>query len=168
MTPQRRASLLAGQTHIAQKVYQFIPAEQTTSASVLDIVSEMKRSMGSGMDIHILRGCLAALTKSGLIREVVPGAFRQEAVKGKKEVTTIKSTEKPSAPAAIAASHQELGEPIGIMGDIASRLRVTAGGLLKIADEIDAAAIGIAEHGDAQEQQLEKFRQFKALFKELG
>jgi hypothetical protein len=165
MTPQRRDSLLRGQTHIAQKVYQFVTDESTRSCTVLDIVSALKSETGAGMDIHILRGCINSLKAASLIREVVPGSFRRESVKEKKEATVMKAPAVPEHPA--TESPKVPTEPFDRLSDIAGRLRAASNGLVKIADDIESAALAIEEGKGAREEELAKLRQIKSFLKEL-
>lgn len=166
MTPQRRDSLLAGQTGIAQKVYQFITAGQTKASTTLDIAAAMKTATGAGIDIHIMRGCLAALAKAGLVREVVPGSYRQVAVKEKKEMAVPKPKTEPTAD--VIKMTAKPAEPMDALASISARLRAKGNDLIKIADDLDAQAIAIEERRDIDKAESAKLRQFMTLLKELG
>lgn len=164
MNPQRNQSLLRGQSAIAQKVYQFITCDPGKSSSVIDIAAEMKAATGAGADIHIMRGCLAALCKAGLVREVVPGSFRQTVVKEKKDMSVVKS-ELETVVKPITKTIKKPAEPMDRLAAISSRLRAEAEALIKIADEIDAEALAAEERRTADSKELAVLEQFKAILK---
>ena len=166
MTPQRRDSLLAGQTHIAQKVYWYVTNDTTSYSGVTDIAAAMKVATGAGVDIHILRGCLAALKVSGLIRELVPGSYRRITIKEKKDSPVMKVIQNVSISEAVKVDDEKL-TPFDRLGDLSARLRAVAGSLAQLADDIDAVAISVEDQKGTVEQELAKLRQFKNLLKEL-
>lgn len=158
MTPARRDQILAGQTNVARKVYEAVTADPSASSNPAQVATQLKATTGAGCDIHTLRGCLKSLKEGGLIREVVPGSFRQTQVKEQKPMSTPKAaparaTSKPSA--------------IEALGGLAAKVREAAGVLGKIADEIDTVAIGIDELSAADREELKKLRQMRDSFKSL-
>lgn len=169
MTPQRRDSLLAGQSGIAQKVYAAITGDPKKTNSALDIAQSIKTATGAGIDIHIMRGCLAALAKSGLVREVVPGSYRQVAVKEKKDMAVPKQEDIARAAVAdVLKIPTRQVEPMDALAAISARLRTEAAALNRAADELDAQAIAIEERRHTDNEELSKLNQLKALLKDLG
>lgn len=164
MTPQRRDSLLAGQSGIAQKVYAAITDNRQGASSVLDIAQTITKNTGAGVDIHVMRGCIDTLKKAGLVREVVQGSFRQVAVKEKEMVAP---SPKPEA-AEVIKMPGKPAEPMDALGSLSARLRAKANDIIKLADELDAQAIAIEERRDADRAETAKVRQLMALMKELG
>ena len=167
MNSQRHQALLSGQTTIAQKVYQFITSDPNKASTVFEIAAAMKAATGAGADIHIMRGCLSALVKSGLAREVVPGSYRQIAAKEKCEMAVAKPKEEaPTLSVAVGA--KKSAEPMDSLAAISARLRTKAKELTSLADELDAQAIAVEERRDADRAETAKVRQLMALMKELG
>ncbi|MCZ4331078.1 hypothetical protein [Castellaniella denitrificans] len=158
LSPQRRSSLLQGQTSIARKVYEFIPSSQTASATAFDICSAIHKETGAGVDIHVLRGCLRALKESGLVNEVVSGSFRQVAIKEKETMPALKPVQAEKNPA------EKLGA-MEALGNIAASVRQAADLLRQAADDIDTVAVGIEEKSNDDRKALETLRQLQALLK---
>lgn len=185
MQLSRALALLRGQTAVAQKVYAVLPAGASEDFTPADIARELKGTTGAGMDIHTMRGCLARLVDSGLVREVVPGRFRRAEVKEKESMnvqriatpalssglTTANGSAAGFSPGAAANTGRELalkGEPLEIIGGISARLRGEAKALLKIADELDAGAIAMAERAQKLTEEVATVRQIATLLKGLG
>ncbi len=121
------------------------------------------------MDIHTMRGCLARLVESGLVREVVPGRFRRVETKEKLNVSAQRITTlelKNVAP--IGAEFATKGEPMELIGGISARLRAEAHSLMKIADELDAGALAMAERAQKLGDEVAAVRQIATLLKGLG
>lgn len=159
MTPQRQAQILSGQSNIARKVYEVVTADQNKSHTVGEIAGALKATTGSGCDIHILRGCLKALKDSGLVREVVNGCFRQTHIKEEK-MPALKAVPVEKKPI-------QKEDAMSVLADIAAHVREIGGMLVKIADNIDTAAVGIEEMSSADKEELKKLRQMRDSFKSL-
>lgn len=172
MTPQRRDELLRGVTSIAQKVYLAVTDSKTNSNTVMEVAVSMKTQTGSAADVHTLRGCLNALVKAGLVREIVPGSFRRVHVR---EIEEPIAMPEPKTKTATITSSKPSAEPLDRLGDVAAQVRTTASSLRSLASGMDAlagdietTAIAIEERGVASAEELGKLRQFKALLKELA
>ncbi|WP_147400811.1 hypothetical protein [Bordetella avium] len=157
--------MLRGQTSIAQKVYQAIPSAAGQYASAMDVAGQVKKATGAGIDIHVLRGCLASLKRSGLVREVTPGSFRQVGVREKVEMKTEGATAEVMA---ATEKTQVSNDPMDMLGDLSGRLRGLMASLGRLADDIDGAAILIGERAGQSAAELAKVKQIATLLKELG
>ncbi|MGE8449084.1 MAG: hypothetical protein ACN6OP_00390 [Pseudomonadales bacterium] len=166
MTPDRNAALLAGQTAVAQKVYAVLPAGSSGAYSPLEIAKALKERTGASPDIHTMRGCLGRLKDAGLVKEIVPGAFRRVEVKEKAKMHMPKI----AAPAAPQVEVVQAGptEPMELLGGISTRLRTEARALMKIADDLDAGALVLAERAQKVHEEVSTVRQIAALLKGLG
>lgn len=150
MTPDKQQQKLAGQTTIAQKVFQFTPVEEPWTP--LQVASALSRATGSRIDMHILKGCLAALTDSGLARMTGNGLYQRVPVSRPstttpKEQPTMITTE-PSAPVSA----------IDLLDGIAKRMRA-------LATDIEAAALSIEEERAKDAVVIQKAQQLQALLK---
>ncbi|GLK92361.1 hypothetical protein GCM10008164_00970 [Achromobacter xylosoxidans] len=169
MQLNRSLALLQGQTTVARKVYAILPVGANEDYSPADIARELKSATGAGMDIHIMRGCLARLVESGLIREVVPGRFRRVETKEKVNVSAQRiTTLELHNVAPVGAESAAKGEPMELIGGISARLRAEARALMKIADELDAGALAMAERAQKMGEEVATVRQIAALLKGLG
>ncbi|MEK7947666.1 hypothetical protein WKR98_23175 [Pigmentiphaga sp. YJ18] len=169
MTPRRRDERLSGQTNVAQKVYGIVPIRDCFTVG--ELAHALKTQTGAGLDIRTLRGCLRMLADAGLVREPVPGSFRRAEIKEKEKTdmprsASIAPAAAPVAPAASAAPTAL--DPIDILAGFATRLRGLRKDFDRLADDIDAAALSMGEHGQATAAELERFRQLKALLKDVG
>lgn len=169
MQLNRSLALLRGQSTVARKVYGVLPSGASEDFSPIDIARELKSGTGAGMDIHTMRGCLARLVESGLVREVVPGRFRRVETKEKLNVSAQRITSlelQTVAPA--GAEPATKGEPMELIGGISARLRTEARALMKIADDLDAGPLAMAERAQKLGDEVAAVRQIAALLKGLG
>ncbi|WP_146196933.1 hypothetical protein [Achromobacter pulmonis] len=165
---------------MAQKVYAVLPARASGSFTPLEIAKALKESTGASPDIHTMRGCLGRLKDAGLVKEIVPGSFRRVEVKEKESMseqrmTTVKLRPGPIATgmslesvAPAGAEPVVKGEPMDVIGGIAAKLRSEAKALLRIADELDAGAIVMAERAQKLTEEVATVRQIATLLKGLG
>ena len=164
MTPHRRDNILASQSGIAKKVFAAITDDRNKSSTVLDIAQTLTTMTGAGVDVHIMRGCIDTLKKAGLVREIVPGSFRQVSVKEKEMAVP---SPKPET-AEVIKMPAKSAEPMDALASISARLRAKGNDLIKLADEIDAQALAIEERRDADLAKSAKAMQIAALLKEMG
>lgn len=172
MTPQRRDQLLQGQSGIAKKVYEATPCGSGVSATVYEVAQAMKKATGAATDIRTLRGCLSSLRESGLIKEVVPGSFRQVDTRdghvsfGK----TLGVEVGKMVQQAVVASKEggESRDTLDMLGGLSERLRGLAASAGRLADDIDAAALSLGERFNESAAEVVKVRQIATLLKELG
>ena len=168
MTPERSLALLTGQTSVAKKVYAVLPAGTSGAFTPLEIAKALRRRTGASLEIHTMRGCLARLKDAGLVKEVVPGSFRRVEVKEKDTVKlNMPKIEVPTVAQVVTAPLAQ-GEPMELLGGLSARLRAQARTLQKIADDLDAGALAIAERAQKMEGEVSTVRQIAALLKGMG
>jgi predicted transcriptional regulator len=168
MTPTRYQATLSGQTSVAKKVYEHVPALEAWTA--IQISQALTRATKSQMDFKILQGCLKALRESGLIRETQRGMFQRVDVKEKLEEPLprsepAKSVVAPISPSAPMAAPTKT--PIEILSEISARVVALNGELKKIASDIETAAIVIEEGMAENEENLGKLKQLQSILKSL-
>lgn len=159
MTPEKQKQKLAGQTNVAQKIFQFVPVgEEWTAAQVSHALS---RTTGSRVDPKVLAGCLRTLADSGLVRATNRGTFQRIAVSEPQAITaaikkaepvTTKTTE-PTKPTAASA--------LDLLAGIAKKLG-------DIKQELEAAALAIEESAAKNAEDVAKLHQLQALLKGLA
>lgn len=156
MTPEKQRQKLAGQTSLAQKVYQYVPIQEPWTAA--DIARAMVRASGSQMDGRTLLGCLGCLKDSGLVREVSSSRFQRTAVS---QPITPKPKEAMPAPQKPEVKPAAPASAIDLLAGIAKSMRALAG-------EIETAAIAIEEGQAKAGEEVQKLRQLQALLKGLA
>lgn len=155
MTPEKQKQKLAGQTTIAQKIFQYVPIAEEWGAP--QIGQAMTRACGSQTDPRTLLGCLNKLAESALIRATSRGTFQRipvsqpAAPQPQKQEKEIKVMAAPAQPATKAAT-----SAIDLLAGLAQKLR-------SVANDIDAAALAIEEGQTQNAVEAEKLKQLKAL-----
>lgn len=166
MTPTRYQATLSGQTSVAKKVYEHVPALEAWTA--IQISQALTRATKSQMDFKILQGCLKALRESGLIRETQRGMFQRVEVKEKVEEPMPEAdTVKPLPTAMPKAAVSCAKTPIEILSEISQRVVALNSELKKIASDIETAAIVIEEGMAENEENLGKLKQLQSILKSL-
>lgn len=170
MTPEKLKQKLAGQTTIAQKVFQYVPVAERWG--VQQVMDAMRRATSARMDIHIVRGCLSALVDAGLVKTFRHNTEYQRIHLAAKEqrpmntaaiVTTAAapSAVQPVRPAVQASSPSAPLSALDLLGSIAATLRQTAA-------ELEATALAIEEGKAKDSDELGKLRQLQVLLKGLA
>lgn len=158
MTPAKLTIAMQGQTGIAKKVFECVPAQESwTEAQVIGALMAMT---GSTPDARIVRGCLRDLADSGLIRKTDSSHWQRVRVKTKQDKEPEMASEKKAQV-----------DPIEILGGLATEVAALAcefeSQLKRIATRIDDAALAIAQDRDSSADAAEKLRQLQALLKGL-
>jgi hypothetical protein len=155
VTPEKQRQKLAGQSAIAQKVFQSVPVADAWSHH--QIAAEMRRSVGSAMDIRTLLGCLNTLVDAGLVRRQFGATFIRAAVSAaaeekQKEIKPMAGKKEPAAAPVLSSA-------LDVLGNLSQRLR-------DLAQELDAAALVIAEGQQADAQLAERYKQIQSLLRQ--
>lgn len=162
MTPEKQKQKLAGQTSIAQKVFQFVPINDEWAPT--HIAYALHQATGSRIDPHILKGCLMTMADAGLIRSSVYGTFRRAAVSVPTPIPVIQpqKTEKATPAMTIPANTEKpTTSAIDLLAGIAHKL-------LDVAHDIETAALAIEEGQAKSDQEAAKFKQLQALLKGMA
>lgn len=167
-------SRLDGQTSIAKKVYECVPAQEFWSAG--QICEELGRK-GQTPNKRVVEGCLSTLKESGLVLEQGHGYFKAIVLKKKPtleavpfavytadsneevEVNTVKAVEKKPV---VKRS------PIEILSGLASKIENMMDEMDDLKKEIEDAALEITEQMQADDDKIKQLRQLQALLKNLG
>lgn len=160
MTPEKQKQKLAGQTNVAQKIFQFVPvAEEWTAAQVS---GALHRATGSRVDPKVLTGCLMTMAEAGLVRATNRGLFQRAAVSQPIQ-SPITETTKKAEPMSIKPI--EIAKPA-----TASALDLLAGIAKKLGDikqELETAALAIEESAARNAEDVAKLQQLQAILKGL-
>lgn len=175
---QRR---IDGQTAIAQKVLSVVPMQEWWSPK--QIQRELHRVTGSGADINIVEGCLAALRDAGLVKEASRDrSYQRVPMKDEPAPTVHVSTllETPTPPSlplpAVERPFLEIvrdgladpTDPLERLGRLAARLRDQAEINQKLADELDEAALAMQAKIDTLTADTAKLHQLTTLLRSIG
>lgn len=171
LSETRHKALLESQTSTARKVYSSVPIAEDWTCK--QIHTEMLR-IGTGRELSVTQGCLATLTRAGLVQEVKRGIFRRAPVRLQNEVAAndggieyadtsapTEEVEMPTNTPAKPANHMQ------IMDDLSRRATEMAAALRDLAHDIEAAAIAIDEQMQVEGANTEKLKQLQALLKSL-
>lgn len=157
MTPQKQKEKLSSQTSIAQKVFQFVPIQE--SWTIGQIAESMYRITRSRVDVNVIKSCLMRMSDAGLLVASAGGVFR---VGVKAEVTTTLSAQKEKKTLENKTEHKPTNiSAIELLAGIAKSVRA-------LASEIEAAAIAIDKARSSDQKQFEQLRQLKDILKGLG
>nr|WP_230961686.1 hypothetical protein [Burkholderia thailandensis] len=168
MNPGRQQSILRGMPSVAQKVFEFVPIQESWTTK--QIVAQVKATTKAQIDSRTADNCLARLKDAGLVREVTRGEFRRvrlatcgveaDAVDEAELETSALVSEAPG-------KRDSTASPIDLLSGIANRLTVTVESIREIAAEIETAALVIEEQQAANGREADKLRQLQALLKTL-
>lgn len=154
-----------------KKVFDATPIAEAWPATA--VVNEMKRNGTGAPQLTNVLGCLNNLKDIGLVSESEPGVFQRVKVRQREDTSNeiinyaveqfIEKKEaamqKPvitSKPVAIDKKN-----PIDRLTRLSARLR-------ELADDMESAALDLAEQAEKDEQETAKMRQLQALLKSLG
>lgn len=153
VTPEKQKQKLAGQSAIAQKIFQCVPIEQ--SWTVHQVAVELRRMTGSSQDTRTLYGCLATLAEAGLVR-CLQGEYRRVPVSAAAPVK--RKEDKPMPEKKVPAAAPGSASALDVLGNLSQRLR-------SLADDLDAAALAFAEGSQEMVAMAERYKQLQALLR---
>lgn len=161
---------------VAQKVFHAVPKEEAWA--VPQIHNELARK-GQNIDRRIVEGCLRALIDQGLITQPSTSIYRQVKVKEpspiqKSEEIDYMTTPKSALPARMPGPPDAVCKdvpplpPLDRLSALANSARQMMTALKALSDDIETAALEIAEQMAANEENAAKMKQLQALLKSLG
>lgn len=161
LTAQKFESTYRGLSEQAKKVLNAVPMDEAWDFTQIGF--EIKRNGQTIQDLNVLRGCLNSLVDAGMVIEPTKGKFIRVHVKSKDAIQEVRVTVKPEpkAPQKIEPQAVTKTGPIDILGNFAKRFR-------EMADEMETAAIALAERDEKTSAEAEKLRQLQALLKSIG
>lgn len=150
-----------------KKVFDATPMNEPWAATAIS--AEMRRVGTGGADSRATLGCLNNLVEQGLVVEVNKGFFQRIQVKEKQQATKSRpvEVETPSKEhemqqkPVIASAPAPAMNPIDKLSKLAVRLR-------DLANDMESAALELAEQAEKNEHETAKMRQLQALLKSLG
>ncbi|MDI2590003.1 hypothetical protein NYP20_16235 [Pseudomonas sp. N3-W] len=163
MNATRQQQMLAGQTALARKVFEFVPIQQCWTA--LDIYNALIAKTSSA-EFRPVRACLGQLKDQGLIREPVNGHFqrtaatpkpKREQVMSKESNQAVVSIKKPEI-GALDALAALSGEVISLSDEIGKRMKALSARIEEVALSVETEREGNAEAAG-------KLKQLQALLK---
>lgn len=143
MNELREQQLLAGQSSIAQKIFGFVPIQDSWSTHEIRGAA-MAASATTAAD-HAIRRALGELKDAGLIREPVGGKFQRDAatLKPKTEKAmiqpakqTVVSIKKPEGALDVLAALS--GEVVSLSDEFSKRMKALAGRIEEVALSVEA------------------------------
>lgn len=179
MNAVRARALEEGLTAIARKVYSCVPYGEHWPRK--KIIAELFRQHHVTVSPHIIDGCLGNLQESGLVRRIGVNLSTCEyrrvfsvenetttAVIEEQEVSAPQPQSQPQpqlaiVPPAPAPEVKSEDRVMEMLSNSASDLRKQAAQLLRLADEIDEAAIAAAEEFKRVGKGAAALKQLRAL-----
>ena len=162
MNEVRFNRVIQGGSSVARKVYEAVPIADAWNPSVIH--QELRR-IGYTMDLHAIKGCLAALAAEGVAIEHPARLYQRTPVKPR----PIKEIKAEEPMATVAAAPAKVGvRPLAKLANIASRAKNIAAMLNELASDIELAALDIDEQDGQNNAQVNKLKQLKELLKELS
>jgi hypothetical protein len=191
MTPQKFQRTLDGMTTISRKIFEFVPIGESKTAS--QIVTAMRNTstrpdlktatgcLNSLKDAGLVKEPERGLFVQVVPREIPPGVINYvpppvippEAAPNwsKQEMPVPSKTVVPLAESRAPAERRSFAElagdpplsPAQKFGDLATSLRLKAQNLIRLADDIDAAALEFEQQVEDATTKLQQFNALKAL-----
>lgn len=149
------------------KVFDAVPINEPWMATAIS--AEMRRIGSGGSDSRATLGCLNSLLEMGLVQEPTKGYFQKvqpkectppkepRIVEAKHQITETKMQAKPTTLQMTTATVT----PIEKLSKLAARLR-------DLANDMEVAALELAEQAEKNEVETAKMRQLQTLLKSLG
>lgn len=158
MTPEKQKQKLAGQSSIAQKIFEHVPmAEEWTPSQV---GQAMTQATGSRIDPKTIKGCLMTLFESGLVR-VNRGLFQRIPVSQPQQTSTKEKSAMPTPKDTAPTTKAVAASAIDLLAGIAQKLR-------EVTQELEVAALAIEESNAKNAEDVAKLHQLQALLKGLA
>ena len=151
-----------GLSAIAKKVFDSVPKSEAWNAPAIS--ADMRRLGSGGADSRVVLGCLNTLIEAGLVNEVTKGTFQRIEIREKTKPIVITPTESPQM--SIRAI-QPVAQPIQSATPI-DRLSKFAIRLRELANDMETAALDLAEQAEKNDAETAKMRQLQQLLKSLG
>jgi hypothetical protein len=167
MSESRMQQLLAGQSSIAQKVFVYVPIQDSWSTH--DIHSSVIAANVTSATSYAVRRALGELKEAGLIREPAGGKFQRDALtpKAKREQPMPKVAndivvpmKKPEIQALDALAGLS-AEVVALSDDISARMK-------RLAGRIEEVALSVEVEREGNAEALGKLKQLQSLLKGIA
>jgi len=167
MNEARQQQLLAGNTSLAKKVFEFVPIQEPWTVAAIN--SAIRNVGGTTTSHYAIRGCLGDMKDQGLIRETSTGHFQRVSVTLKlklhkevpvlKEVVVSKKTDLPCVPAIDLLAGLSV-EVVNFANEFSTRLK-------KLAERIDEVAMDVEAEREQNAEALGKLKTLKSLLQSI-
>lgn len=152
-----------GLSAIAKKVFDSVPISEAWNTPAIS--ADMRRLGSGGADSRVVLGCLNTLIEAGIVKEVSKGAFQRIEIREKAEPVV---TNKPMEPSQMSIrAIQPVAQPIQPVTPI-DRLSKFAVRLRDLANDMETAALELAEQAEKNDAETAKMRQLQQILKSLG
>lgn len=155
-------------TGVAKHVLEATPKMEPWTSQ--QVCGELRRA-GKNIETTVVQGCLAALTRQGLVQEKPAGQFMRVTPKPKAPTPPAPTLQVVQATTPAAAEPSPLPSDRGTLtklAELSMRLRAAANTLTKFADDIDDVAIEVEERIQKINADSETLSQLRALLKGIG
>lgn len=178
MNQGRLKSIVCNLSSASTKVFDVVPLQEAWC--IAQIIAELSRK-GQNTDHKLVAGCLDGLVKFKLVNEPVRGYFIRahiSKITPEPEISTLEVKDlkmsvvkvKPIAVATVAEAANPVEEektPLDLLAGFGPRIGVIIGNLQRLAQDIDGAALLVAEQLEVSEGKNEKLKQLQQLLKSL-
>lgn len=153
-------STLNGLNSTLKKVFEASPIEEAWTATAVS--AEMRRRGSGGCDSRHTLGCLNQLASLGMLKESPKGMFQRVEIREKAEPVINKPKEiEVMTIRAIQPVTTQPATPIDRLSKFAIRLR-------ELANDMETAALELAEQAEKNDAETAKMRQLQQILKSLG
>lgn len=164
MNHARATDVLKGQTSVAQKVYHAVPINTAWAAQAIE--EELART-GHTIGLHTVRGCLAKLLESGLIRQHESGHYTRTKVKEKQPKAEVIPMSKPMPRPEVKPESKPEAAPVDRLLVIADRFKMLTDQFAQLSSELEEVAIGVSEQLSTSDADTKKLRQLQQILKSI-
>lgn len=166
ITESRQLQLLAGQSSIARKVFEFVPIQEAWSTH--DIHNASVTAHATGVSSYAVRRALGELKDAGLIREPVGGKFQRDAATQKtKKEPVMTQVAKPTV-VAIKKPEGALDVLAGLSGEVVNLSDEFSRRMKAMAARIEEVALSVAAEQESNAEALGKLKQLQSLLKGMA
>jgi len=166
ISESRQLQLLAGQSSIARKVFEFVPIQDAWSTH--DIHNASVTANATGISSYAVRRALGELKDAGLIREPVGGKFQRDAATQKtKKEPVMTQVAKPTV-GAIKKPEGALDVLAALSGEVVNLSDEFSKSMKAMAARIEEVALSVAAEQESNAEALGKLKQLQSLLKGMA
>ncbi|WP_288076494.1 hypothetical protein [Pseudomonas sp.] len=167
ITESRQQQLLAGQSSIAQKIFRFVPIQESWSAN--DIQASAIAANATAVSAPAIRRALGELKDAGIIREPSNGKFQRDAVTTKQKSESVMPKAANQAIVSVKKPEvQALDALAGLSAEVVSLADEVGARLKAMAARIEEVALSVEAEREGNAQASAKLKQLQSLLKEIG
>lgn len=161
MNAAKQQNMLAGQSSIARKVFEFVPIQENWSEH--DIFNSLMAGKATTAPFSAIRRGLRDLKDVGLIREPVNGHFQRDAVTPKLKREQVMSQVAKQTVVAIKKTDGALDVLAGLSSEVVSLSEEFSQRMKKLATRIEEVALSVETEREGNAEALGLFKQVQSL-----